>query len=158
MSGISAASATIAARHALDATIRAALSGDDDVDITFGSASWPVTQNAWVAQQGTTTDTEPGPLGPTRHQAERLTLFLEVGAWVAGSSDATATAAFDRAFGVLSTIQNHIRVNDITLGGTVLWCVPGPSQSDGIADEDASGYYAIIAASFVAAHRIRTGS
>lgn len=157
MSGISAASGIIAARHGLDTAIRAALTGDKDVDITFGP-SWPVTKDAWVSQQGISSDTAEGPLGPSRQQAETITLYLEVGAWVAGTGDQVATAAFDRTFALLSTIQNYIRVSDITLGGTVLWCIPGSSQSDGVADEDGSGYFAVIAASFVALHRIRTGS
>lgn len=156
MSGISPAAGTIAARHGLDAAIRAALADDPDVDITVGPPLVPAGHDAWVCQRGVGTETEPGPLGPTRQQQETLTLYLEVGAWAAGAFDDTAQAAFDRAFGILDTIQTHIRVNDITLGGTVLWCTPGPSQSDGTANEDGSGFFAVIGASFLAHHRIRT--
>lgn len=157
MSGFSSASGIIAARHALDTSIRAALAADTDVDITFGP-SWPPRSNAWVSQQGIASDTTAATLGPTRQQAEQITLYLEIGAWAPGSDDTSATAAFDRAFALLSSIQDHIRTTDITLGGSVLWCIPGPSQSDGAADEDGSGYVAVIAASFIAQHRIRTSS
>ena len=157
MSGFSSASGIIAARHGLDSAIRAALIDDRNVDITFGPA-WPVDAECWVSQGRTLTDTDPATLGSSRQQQERITFFIEVGAWIAGKGDEVATAAFDRAFGLLRTIQDHIRVKDITLGGNVLWCVPGSTESDGVSDDDGSGYYAVIAASFVAIHRIRTGS
>lgn len=156
MSGISAASGALDARHGLKDAITAALAADDEVDQYFGFM-WPVTKDAWVALTSTSGDVDPKTIGPRRSLDETITFHVSIGAWVAGHTDATAQAAFDRAFGLLNTIQEYIRTGDnITLGGTVLWCVPGSFDSDGIQDEDGTGYTAEIDATFVCAHRVRS--
>jgi len=155
VSGISPASAVIEARAALHAAADAALVGDDDVDV-YPGFTWPIAKNAWVALTRTSTETDPATFGPKRSQEEKITFHMSIGAWVPGHDASTSKAAFDRAFGILSLIQNHIRVNDITLGDTVMWCLPGPVESDGIADAEGDGYVAEIDASFICKHRIQT--
>lgn len=154
MSGISPASGIITARTALFAAMTTALAADADVDLHFGP-QWPVTKTAWAQLTDTHADFETRDIAPRRSQDETITFGASIGAWVPGHDQAAITAAFNRAFGILDTIQTHIREHDITLDDTVLWCVPGSSDSDGIQDEDGTGYVVEIAATFVCAHRVR---
>jgi len=156
-SGISDTTAQEQARAALIVAVEAALDGDTDLDIGRGFR-WPIVNPDWVFATETESDIDPATLGPRRSQDERITLHLSIGAFEPGNDQDAEDAAFGRAFGRLARIQQYIRENDITLGGTVLWCVPGPSNSAGAtADSDAGqGRLIEIAASFVCSHRIRT--
>jgi hypothetical protein len=59
---------------------------------------------------------------------------------------------------LLEKIQDHIRTKDITLGSTVLWCLPGDSECAGATTEEESGWGRIteISADFICRHRIAT--
>lgn len=154
MSGISSASGILAARKALLAAAKTALTGETDIDF-YSGWQYPVTQPNWVATTDVHADMDTATIGPRRSQDETITLGVSIGAWVAGHTEDDIEAAFARAFEILGTIQTHIRVDDITLDDTVLWCVPGTTDSDGAQDEDGSGYQVEIAATFVCMHRVR---
>lgn len=154
--GISSASAQSDAKHALHAAIETALA-DEKVDVCFGLRT-VFTEFDWVEVNGTRSQIDPRNIGPKRQQDETISLDVTVGSWRAGGDEEAEILASDAAFGLLSKIQDHIRRNDITLGDTVLWCVPGDSESDGATTEDDSGQgrVIVIAATFVCQHRIRT--
>lgn len=157
MSGISPSTAARAARAALFAAIQAATADDQELDRYEGGFMWPVNQNNWVAITSQSTDVDPKNITVRRQVDETITFHLSIGAWVPGrGSDEVATSSLDRAYGILSKIQDYIRTGDnITLGGTVQWCIPGDEASDGAADEDGSGYVTEIDATFVCMHRVR---
>lgn len=154
MSGISSASGILAARKALLAAAKTSLGGETDIDF-YSGWQWPVTQPNWVATTDVHADMDPANIGPRRSQDEMITLGMSIGAWVPGHTETDIESAFDRAFEILDTIQTHVRTADITLADTVLWCVPGTTDSDGAADEDGSGYQVEIATTFVCQHRVR---
>lgn len=154
MSGISPASGILAARAALLTAARTALDGQTDIDF-YSGWQWPVTQPNWVATTDVHADMDPANIGPRRAQDENITFGMSIGAWVPGHTETEIAAAFNRAFGILNTIQTHIRTTDITLADTVLWCVPGTTDSDGAQDEDGTGYQVEIATTFVCMHRVR---
>lgn len=154
MSGISQASGILTARANLLAAARVALTAETDIDF-YSGWQWPVTQPNWVALTDTSVDLDPRDIGPRRQQDETITFGMSLGAWVGGHTQAQIDAAFTRAFEILDTIQTHIRTQDITLGDSVLWCLPGSIDSDGSVDEDGSGYLVEIAATFVCMHRVR---
>ncbi|MEB0303818.1 hypothetical protein QN345_00495 [Cryobacterium sp. 10I1] len=157
MSGISSATAQAETTLALLAAFKTALADETDLDITLGFVFPPV-GHAWVSIGDTVSDVDPKAIGPARQLSETITISVSVGAWNPERDEDEREAVFRRAFGILGTIQTHIRVNDITLGGTVLWCVPGHSSSTGATPEDRAqfGEFTEIAATFVAQHRIRT--
>lgn len=157
MSGISQATAILTARDALEAATRVALADEHEVDIASGFR-WPFIFDDFVALTSMTSDADPKVIGGRRQQEESLTFHMNIGSWRSGDDDDTEHRARARAFGLLAKIQEHIRTNDITLGGTVLWCLPGPVASDGATDpRDAGvGRYIEIDATFVCSHRVRT--
>lgn len=154
--GISEMTAQSTARAALVAAAKVALEGED-VDIGSGFR-WPIASNDWVYATDTDSDIDPTTIGPRRTLTERITLSLSIGSWRPGGDQEAENAAHDRAFELLGSIQNHVRKNDITLGGTVLWCLPGSSTSAGATAEGDSGEGRLteIAATFVCEHRIAT--
>ncbi|MEB0286162.1 hypothetical protein QN355_06315 [Cryobacterium sp. 10S3] len=156
MSGSSNTTAQHTAKVALFEACKVALAGED-VDVSFGFR-WPFVSNDWASLTDTDSEVDPKAIAPRRSQDETLTLSVSVGSWRAGDDAATELATSARAFDLLGKIQSHIRENDITLGGTVLWCVPGRSSSAGATtDQDAEfGRLTEIAATFVCAHRITT--
>jgi hypothetical protein len=157
VSGISSATAQAQTSLALFEAIKVALAGEPDVDIAFGF-NWPPVNFDWVAVVDTESSIDPKNIGPARQLDETLTVTLSVGSWNPELSDEQRRVTFLRAFHLLSLIQDHIRRNDIELGGVVLWCVPGSSTSGGATPEEkaAFGEYTEISATFVAKHRIRT--
>lgn len=154
--GISETTAQATARAALIEAAKVALVGEA-VDIGRGFR-WPIVNNDWVFATETDSDIDPATIGPRRTLDERITLTLSIGAFRSGGDQEAEDLAFNRAFDLLGKIQNHVRKNDITLGGTVLWCVPGSSTSDGATtDSDAGdGRITEIVAQFVCQHRIAT--
>ena len=155
--GISAATAIADARRALDKAIRDALADDNDVEIAFGFRS-VFQKDDWISPGEIEVSVEPANIGPSRGMDERITFHVGIGAWRSGYDDEAEREAFDRAFGLLATIQEHIRQKDITLGGTVFWCVPGTVVSDGATTDADSGHGRVVEldATFVCAHRVRT--
>lgn len=157
MSGISSASGVLAARKALLEAAQTALAGDSgEGGIDFYSGwQWPVERWTYVALTDVHATADPEEIGPRRSQDETITFGMSIGTWRPGHSEAEIQGAFERAFSVLDTIQTHIRINDITLADTVLWCVPGTTDSDGARDDDGSGYSVEIATTFICTHRVR---
>lgn len=154
--GISETTAQATARAALIEAAKIALEGEK-VDIGRGFR-WPIVNPDWVFATETDSDIDLATIGPRRTLDERITLTISIGAWRAGDDQESEDRAFNRAFDLLGRIQNHVRKNDITLGGTVLWCVPGSSTSAGATtDLDSNlGRLTEIAATFVCQHRIAT--
>ena len=154
--GISETTAQATARAALIEAAKVALESEA-VDIGRGFR-WPIVNQDWVFATETDSDIDPATIGPRRTQDEKITLHLSIGAWRPGGDQEAEDAAFDRAFDLLGRIQQHVRKNDITLGGTVLWCVPGSSTSAGAttSGDSGDGRLTEIAATFVCQHRIAT--
>ncbi|WP_292729618.1 hypothetical protein [Microbacterium sp. UBA837] len=153
MSGIAARTGVPAARAGLEAAIRAALTDEPEVDI-YPGFQWPVNYPDWTALGQATSETDPKNIGPRRQMDETITIDVNVGAWRPGRGREVAQAAYDRVFSLLVKIQNYILDGDnITLGGAVLWCVPGGFDADG--EEFEGGFQAEIAARFVCSHRMR---
>lgn len=154
--GISETTAQATARSALIEAAKVALK-DEDVDIGRGFR-WPIVSRDWVFATETDSDIDTADIGPRRSLDERITLTLSIGSWRPGGDQEAEDLAFGRAFDLLGRIQKYVRTKDITLGGTVLWCVPGSSASDGATTEDEAGQGRLteIAATFVCTHRITT--
>lgn len=154
--GISEATAQEEARSALIEAVKVALDGEQ-VDIGRGFR-WPIVNYDWVFATETDSDIDTATIGPRRTLDEKITLTLSVGSWRPGGDQEAEDTAFARAFDLLKRIQLHIRKNDITLGGTVLWCVPGSSTAAGATTENESGDGRLteIIATFVCSHRIAT--
>lgn len=155
MTGISPHTAQLAAKKQLLAAARTALA-DEKVDTYFG-LRWPVVEPDWFTVHETVSDVEPKNVGARRQLDETITIHVSVGSWRSGSDEATEIAASDRAFELLAKVQDHIMRQDPHLGGTVLWCLPGASESAGATTDDEAGYGRVteIAATFVCSHRIR---
>jgi hypothetical protein len=154
--GISEHTAQATARAALVEACRTALKGED-VDVGAGFR-WPVVFQDWAFATDTDSKLDTATIGPRRSLDETITLSMSIGSWRPGGDEAAEIEAFERAFDLLARIQQHIRVHDVTLGGTVLWCVPGDSQCAGATAEGDSGLGRLteIAADFVCRHRIST--
>lgn len=157
--GISTLTAQADARAGLIAATQAALAGEtvDPVD-TGGGFRWPIVNRDWAFATEVDSDVDIRDIGPRRQLDETITLHMTIGSWRPGDDEATELLVFNRAFYLLGLIQDHIRTSDITLGGVVLWCVPGSSSSAGAttSDDAGSGRLTEIAATFVCRHRIAT--
>ena len=155
MSGIHRFTAVHEARKALVEAARVALE-DEPIDIGLGFR-WPLQEDDWFAVVDADSVIDPANLGTRRQVQEVITLDVSIGAWRSGYTEETEIEAADRAFDILRRVQEHVRLNDITLGGTVLWCLPGGLQTAGATDERDShmGRLTEIAAQFVCEHRIR---
>ena len=103
MSGISAASAVAAARHALFEAFKVALEDEDEVDIAFGFR-WPLVHNDWAALTSINADQDTATIGPRRSQDETITFHASFGSWHPGEDEEAVKAAFDRAFELLSKV------------------------------------------------------
>lgn len=154
-SGIHPFTAQHIAKRALVKAAREALDGRE-VDVSFG-LRWPMHHKAWVAVTSTDSDIDPSQVGPRRQLDERITITVEIGVWEPGADTEAEERASEDAFGLLETLAEHVRLNDPTLGGTVLWCLPGSSSSDGATSEQdaVEGRLCIVVATFVCTHRIR---
>lgn len=157
MSGISQSAAVRAARHALYNAIKTALEDEQEVDIVF-SFRHPFVYDDWFMLTELSTDMPEKIISPRRQQDEEITFHASVGSFRPGHDEATDVEVFDRAFELLAKVQDHIRKNDPTLNGTVLWCVPSGVASDAATAEQDSveGRLVEIDATFTCAHRIRT--
>lgn len=153
--GMSDTTAQLDAKEALLAAARVALEGED-VDVSFGFR-WPLRSDDWFSVVDTQSEVDPKVIGPRMTQDETLTLSVSVGSWRSGDDEETELATAQRAFGLLSKVQHHIRNQDPTLNGTVLWCLLGPSSSAGATTEDDApqGRVTEVAAQFICKHRIR---
>lgn len=154
--GISETTGQAEARAALIEAAKVALNGED-VDVGRGFR-WPIVSRDWVFATETDSDIDPATIGPRRTLDEKITLTLSIGSWRPGDDQEAEDLAFNRAFYLLGKIQQYVRKSDITLGGTVLWCVAGSSTSAGATTDVDSGVGRLteIAATFVCQHRIAT--
>jgi len=148
------------ARDKLMAAVAAALDAAGEtgkVDVTNGFR-WPIVSHDWISSGETTSDIDPASVGPRVALKETITLHLSIGAWNPGSDEEAELAAFHRAFYLLGLIVKHVRTQDITLDGSVLWCLPGSSSSAGatLPADQGGGRVCEIAATFVCQHRIAT--
>lgn len=160
MAGQSRFTAQERAKRALFEAAKVALADDvqqKKVSVLYGF-KWPIATNDWVAFTDTESDIDTVDISPRRTLQERITLRVNVGVFRAGHTEAVEIAVAERAWDLLARIQDHVRTTDITLGGVVMWCLPGSSQSAGATDvKDATrGRYLEIAADFVCEHRITT--
>jgi hypothetical protein len=155
MSEITDHTAQLDAKLALFNAATTALSGEN-VDVSFGFR-WPFISRDWFSVVDTDGEVDVANVGPRQSANERITLSVSVGSWQPGGDSAAEIAAATRAFYILGKVAAHIRKNDITLGGTVQWCLPGRSSSAGETTDDDSGAGRVteISADFVALHRIR---
>jgi hypothetical protein len=153
VSGIHASTGALLARQGLEREIRAALADEREVDVSAGF-SWPMRFHDWVALGNVRATRDAATIGPRRQQQETLTIDVNIGAWRPGSGSAIAEAAWGRAFQLLALIEAHLLTGDnTTLGGAVLWCLPGDTDTTG--DDYDDGYQVEIAATFVCSHRTR---
>lgn len=156
MSGISQASGVRAARNALYEAIKTALADDHEVDVTSGFR-YPEVHPDWVSLTKVSTEIDVANIGGRGQRDETIRLGVSIGVYRPGYTEAVDQEIFDRAFGLLETIQTYITTQDITLGGTVLWCLPGTFESDAVTtyEDSIRGRLIEIAAEFVAHHRVR---
>lgn len=153
--GISETTAQAEAMLALVEAARVALA-DEQIDIGFGFRT-PETHRAWFYGVETNSDVEPAEVGPRRSLDERITLTVSLGTWAPFVNAETEAGTLTEAFRLLGLVQKHIRTTDITLGGTVLWCLPGSSESGTTSDEEAGvARLTEVRATFVCTHRITT--
>lgn len=153
MSGIHASTGALLARQALEREIRSALTDEPEVDVTAGF-QWPMRYPDWVALGDVRATRDPKTIGPRRQQDETLTIDVNLGAWRPGTGTEVAEAAWERVFELLALVEAHLLAgNNTTLGGAVLWCLPGDTDTTG--EEYDGGYQVEIAATFVCSHRTR---
>lgn len=156
MTGIAPTIQGYTIQKALLDAITAALAVDPlPVDICDGFR-WPIQAPDAVAVTSVKSAITPGPMGPQRSRDETITLEVNIVSWRIGNDNAAEREAKDRAFGLLTAIEKHIRETDITLGGTCLWCVLGEYSSDGETTEDDAGYGRLIAIDAFFEARART--
>lgn len=157
MSGISQATGILAARDGVWQAVKDA-TAHRGVNIDRYYAPPDVVEaTRWVAMEDVSVDPNLVNIGARRQFDEAVRIGLSVGAWVAasGNREADGRAAFEAAYGILAEIQTHITQTDITLGGAVLWCLPGSMSTAGVQDPDGGGYVVEIQTEFVCAHRVK---
>lgn len=99
----------------------------------------------------------PGPISRTNRARDvTLTAEVHVSCFRGGPDPETEKLAGDRAYALLSLIEEQVRVTDTTLGGLVWWCFCTDHDSDGITDPQmlAKGRLVEILATFTAQARI----
>lgn len=156
--GISTTTAAFTAKQGLLAAVNTALAGDAEVDILDG-IRFPInTERDYVAVLGGRAEADPTTIQPGRGYEETITLDVEIAAWTPRADDEAEGAVQARAFQLYGAIADHIRINDIHLGGTVLWCMPGDVEYDGATGDGSEGWgrLCVVAATFTARHKIRT--
>lgn len=154
MSGISQASGILAARVGLWNAIQAATAHRKKID-RYYAVPLQVTAREWVGLGGFSADPELTNIGGRRQFMETITLDVSIGSWAPGRGHAAEVKAFENAFEIVSEIQTYITTGDnITLGGAVLWAMPGSLESVGIENEDGRGFDVEIACSWVCGHRV----
>lgn len=141
--------AMVAAAHTLwDET-------DPDVQIAFGHPGKTQADDI-VAFGRLTSEQEPSAMAPTRPRTERLTLDVVFSVYRAGGPEMEQVAS-DRAYALLGQLEEHVRLTDTTLGGTVQFCFLTAHESTGSTDEQTLSRGRLIetTAVFTAQARIR---
>lgn len=155
-SGISGEPTAVLAKMALFEAARTALAADAKVDV-FSGTPFPQVNPDYFAAFGGRSEMNPRDVGPRRQLDEEITLDVEIVGFSPLTGNEGETAAQTRAFGIYTAVVNHVRINDVTLGGLVNWCLPNDLQWDGatLEGESGSGSVCVIQATFLAMHRIR---
>lgn len=69
-----------------------------------------------------------------------LTAEIVISIFRAGPSDYldddAEQEAGDRAYALLGAIEHHVRIDDVTVGGTCRWCLCVDHESDGVSDPE----------------------
>lgn len=153
MSGIHTSSGAPGARLGLEAAIRAAFADEAGVDV-YAGFQWPTQHDDWVALGDVQANRDARTVGPRRQTDETITIGVNFGAWRAGRGPEVAADAWARAYALLATVESYLLQGDhVTLGGAVLWCLPGDIDAGG--EEYNDGYQVEIAATFICSHRVR---
>ncbi|ONI62626.1 hypothetical protein CSIV_14215 [Microbacterium sp. CSI-V] len=158
MSGISQATGILAARDGLWAAIVAATEHRRYKIDRYYAAPETITSSMWVGLTDVNVTPDLKNLKSRQQFDEEIRLGVTLGAYAAGNGDDAARAAFDQAYEILTEIQTYIGRDDQTrtLGGAVMWCLPGSMSNAGVeVDGQAGGYVVEIIAEFVCAHRVR---
>ncbi|MEV7874523.1 hypothetical protein [Microbacterium sp. NPDC089188] len=156
MSGIGQSTGILAARNGLWAAIQAATAHrGSDIDRYYATPE-TVASTKWVGLTDLDVDPDLTNIGARRQFDEAIRVGVNLGAWRAGHGEDDARETFAEAYEILAEIQDHITQNDITLGGAVLWCLPGRMSNAGVEVPGSDGGYVVeIVAEFVCAHRVR---
>lgn len=105
-----------------------------------------------VSFMSTTSDQTPATIG-NRGRDESLIQDVQISCWRGGDDEQAVQA---RAYEILGAIEEYVRKQDPTIGGTVMWCFLISHESQGFTDPDdiAKGRTADILARFQAQARI----
>lgn len=99
----------------------------------------------------------PGPMSATRRSRDlTLTVEVTVSIYRGGPDPQTEKVCGDRAYALLTLLEEYLRVTDPTLGGLVWWCFLTEHESTGTTDPDllTQGRLIEITATFTAQARI----
>lgn len=131
-----------------------AFASDQAVQVTYGMPAFDPFNDV-IAVGAVTSESEAANLGTRRQREETLTLEVNVYSFVGGGQEAEATA-MTRAYSLLATLEEYVRVTDTTLGGVVRWCFLTGHASDQATDQEvlAYGRMCVVTATFTAHNRI----
>lgn len=90
----------------------------------------------------------------TREMTLTADVAISVFRAFAGDDDEPDAESGDRAYALFSAIEEQVRVNDITLGNTVRWCLCISHESEDFVDESTRGRTGQITSSWLAKARI----
>lgn len=142
-----------------DAMVTAATTAVNDPTVLVCYGHPGIQQPDDIVSVGRVTSTqEPGPMSNTnRSRTNTLTVDLTISIFRRGGADQEQVAG-DRAYSLLSAVEEYVRVTDTTVGGTVMWCFLTSHTSDGATDPTllTQGRCIEITATFTAYTRIHT--
>lgn len=143
-----------------DAMVTAATTAINDpaVQVCYGHPGTVGLADDIVSVGRITSAQETGPMSVTnRSRTNILTAELVFSCFRHGGPDQEKVAG-DRAYALLSAVEEYVRVTDTTLGGTVMWCFCTSHDSQGSTDPAllAQGRCIEITATFTAYTRIHT--
>lgn len=152
----SSATAAQGFKAALVAAITTLNAADPATLVSFGHPG-PAALNYPNSVSVTSVDAEqdPATLGTNRAREEVLTAEVVISCWRPGGPEMESEAS-DAAYGLLESIERHVRVTDTTLGGVVRHCFLRAHRSAGATDEELldKGRLIVVIAEFVAHVRI----
>lgn len=128
---------------------------DPTVKVCFGHPGQDQPDDI-VAVMRVSTSQEPGPISSV-NRARDITLTADVMISVArGGGQEMEQVCAARAHELLTALEEHVRVVDTNLDGTVLWCFCSGTESDGSTDPQvlADGRLIEVTATFTARGRI----
>lgn len=124
-----------------------------DVQVAFGHPGMNM-QDDLVVFGAMTSEQNPATMGQ-RSREEILTIEVVVSVFRGGGPEMEKVTS-DRAYALLAQLENHARVTDTTIGGSVRHCFLSSYTSTGVTDPNvlSAGRETDITAQFVAAVRI----